>query len=189
MSRIAMIDQPSAGDEQQVLFNDMLAEFGGVPNIFKIVANSPVALRAFLGIGIIGKEGSLDAETRERIALALAQKNESEYCISAHTESGKKAGLSDSEIITARMGSSDNAHAAVAVKFALSLMEKKGDVGALELVEVRSSGYTESDIVEIFLHVGMNFLANMISKASRVELDSPTVTVLHAFHKGRKSKR
>jgi hypothetical protein len=43
-----------------------------VPNFLKVFANSPAALRAFLGLHGIAGEGSLDPQTRERIALALA---------------------------------------------------------------------------------------------------------------------
>jgi len=40
-----------------------------VPNFLKVFASSPSALRAFLGLHSIVGEGSLDAPTRERIAL------------------------------------------------------------------------------------------------------------------------
>jgi alkylhydroperoxidase family enzyme len=75
----------------------------------------------------------------------------------------------------ARAGTSEDAQAAIAVKFAQSLMENKGEISALELAEVRGAGYSESDIVEIITHVGMNFLTNILGKASRVEIDFPKV--------------
>ena len=45
--------------------------------------NGDAALKAFLGLHGIAGEGSLDPQTRERIALALAQQNSCEYCLSA----------------------------------------------------------------------------------------------------------
>ena len=77
----------------------------------------------------------------------------------------------------ARAGSSEDPQAAVAVKFARSLMENKGEIGALELAEVRSAGYGDADIVEIITHVGMNFLTNVFGKASRVDIDFPKVSL------------
>lgn len=44
-----------------------------------------------------------------------------------------------------------------------------------ELLEVRAAGYTDADIVEIITHVGINFLTNVLGKASRVEIDFPEV--------------
>lgn len=175
MSRIATIDKSNANDEQKALLDAIQGQLGMVPNFLKIFANSPVALRAFLGLHGVANAGSLDALTRERIALALAQHNGCEYCVSAHTAIGRKAGLSGDEMAAARAGTSGDAQAAVAVKFARSLMEKKGEVSAVELAQVRSAGYSESDIVEIITHVGMNFLTNVLGKASRVDIDFPKV--------------
>jgi uncharacterized peroxidase-related enzyme len=175
MSRIATIETATANDEQKALLDAIQGQLGMVPNFLKIFANSPVALRAFLGLHGVAGAGSLDALTRERIALALAQQNGCEYCVSAHTAIGRKTGLTGDEILAARNGVSEDAQAAVAVKFAQSLMEKKGEISTLELAEVRSAGYSESDIVEIITHVGMNFLTNILGKASRVEIDFPKV--------------
>ena len=150
---------------------------GGVPNFLRIFANSPAALRAFLGLYGIANEGSLDPQTRERIALALAQKNTCEYCVSAHTAFGQKAGLSKAEISANRTGESLDAKATVAVKLALSLAEHMGEITTAELIEARNAGYTDADIVEIITHVALNILTNMIGKASRVEIDFPKVAL------------
>ena len=175
MSRIAVIDQSNANPEQKTLLDAIQGRLGMVPNFLKVFANSPVALRGFLGLHGVANAGSLDAPTRERIALALAQQNGCEYCVSAHTAIGRKAGLSGNEIAAAREGTSDDARAAAAVRFAMSLMEKRGEVTTIELLEVRNAGYTDADIVEIIAHVGMNFLTNILGKASRVEIDFPKV--------------
>jgi uncharacterized peroxidase-related enzyme len=175
MSRIATIDHHNATEEQAALLDAIQSQLGSVPNFLKVFANSPVALRAFLGLHGIANAGSLDALTRGRIALALAQQNGCEYCVSAHTAIGRKSGLSTSEIAAARAGTSEDAQAAVAVRFARSLMDRRGEVSALELTEIRSAGYSESDIVEIITHVGMNFLTNVLGKAGRVDIDFPQV--------------
>ncbi|MBL8384016.1 MAG: carboxymuconolactone decarboxylase family protein [Burkholderiales bacterium] len=175
MNRIAIIDRASASAEQGALLDAIAARLGMVPNFLKVFANSPAALRAFLGLHGIAGEGSLDAATRERIALALAQENGCEYCVSAHTAIGRRAGLSVAEVASARAGSSSDARAAAAVRFALRLMDSRGEVTAAELLTVRNAGYTDADIVEIIVHVGMNFLTNMLGKASRVEIDFPKV--------------
>jgi uncharacterized peroxidase-related enzyme len=175
MSRINVIDHNNADAEQKELLDGVQTQLGMVPNFLKIFANSPSALRAFLGLHSIAGEGSLDHQTRERIALALAQKNSWEYCLSAHTAIGSKAGLNGAEIEANRAGTSQDAKAATAVKFARALAEHSGEVTTAEILEVRNAGYSESDIVEIITHVGMNILTNILGKASRVEIDFPKV--------------
>ena len=83
MSRINVIEKDNANPEQAELLEAIEAQLGMVPNFLKVFANSPAALRAFLGLHGIAGEGSLDAATRERIALTIAQKNECQYCVSA----------------------------------------------------------------------------------------------------------
>jgi AhpD family alkylhydroperoxidase len=93
MARINIVTPDSANPEQKALYDAIHAQLGMVPNFLKVFANSPAALKAFLGLHGIAGDGSLDPQTRERIALALAQQNSCEYCLSAHTAIGRKAGL------------------------------------------------------------------------------------------------
>ncbi|MGH8082706.1 MAG: carboxymuconolactone decarboxylase family protein [Lysobacter sp.] len=180
MSRIAVVQPETANAEQRELFDAIHAQLGTVPNFLKVFANSPAALRAFLGLYSIAGEGRLDAQSRERIALALAQQNSCEYCLSAHTALGKHAGLDAGEIQANRDGTSLDAKAAVAVKFARSLVEHRGEVTSAEVLEVRNAGFGDAEIVEIITHVGMNLLTNILGKASRVDIDFPKVSLANA---------
>lgn len=180
MSRINLVTTEAANPEQTALYEAIQGQLGMVPNFLKVFANSPAALRAFLGLHGIANEGSLDPQTRERIALGLAEQNACEYCVSAHSAIGRKAGLSSAEIEANRAGGSQDAKAAVAVKFARSLAEHNGEVTTAELLEIRNAGYDDSEIVEIITHVGMNVLTNILGKASRVEIDFPKVSLQQA---------
>ena len=180
MSRINTVDYQNADKEQAALYDAITTQLGTVPNFLKVFANSPAALRAFLGLHDIAGEGSLDPQTRERIALALAEQNACQYCVSAHTAIGRKAGLDDIEIEASRSGTSQDEKTAAAVSFAKSLVEHKGEVTNAEFDLVRDAGYSESDIVEIITHVGMNVLTNILAKASRVEIDFPKIELKDA---------
>lgn len=175
MARINIVTPESASAEQKALYEAIQAQLGMVPNFLKVFANSPAALKAFLGLHGLAGEGSLDPLTRERIALALAQQNSCEYCLSAHTAIGRKAGLSGDEIDANRSGTSRDGKAAVSVKFARSLVAHMGEITTAELQEMRDAGYSESDIVEVISHVGMNILTNLLGKAARVDIDFPKV--------------
>ena len=85
MSRINVVTSDNANAEQRELYAAINDKLGVVPNFLKVFANSPAALRGFLGLHGIADEGSLNPQTKERIALALAEKNACQYCVSAHT--------------------------------------------------------------------------------------------------------
>ena len=175
MARINLVTVDSANPEQKALYDAIQAQLGMVPNFLKVFANSPAALKAFLGLHSIAGEGSLDPQTRERIALALAQQNNCAFCLSAHTAIGRKTGLDNAEIAANRSGTSRDEKAAVAVRFARSLVAHMGEVTTDELLDMRNAGYSESDIVEVITHVGMNILTNLLGKAGRVDIDFPKV--------------
>jgi uncharacterized peroxidase-related enzyme len=177
MSRINLVTKDSANADQSALLDAIQAKLGMVPNFLKVLANSPDALRAFLGLHAIAETGSLDPQTRERIAVSIAQGNACEYCLSAHTAIGRKAGLTNDELEANRAGGSLDAKAAAAVAFAQALNSHVGDVTQAEIDAVRKAGYGDAEIVEIIAHVGMNILTNLVGKASQVDIDFPKVSL------------
>ena len=72
---------------------------------------------------------ALPAATRERIALAVAEINGCDYCLSAHTYLGKNlAKLDDAEIAANRRGGSNDPKADAAVRFAAKVVRERGHV-------------------------------------------------------------
>lgn len=175
-ANIAAAPEASRGSLEAV--NKML---GSVPNMFRIIANSPQALQGYLGLNGALVTGALDAKTRERIALAVAQVNGCSYCLAAHTYLGTNlARLSDAEIEANRRGTSEDQKAAVAVSFAVKLVSNRGKVAERDVAEVRAAGFSDAEIVEIVGHVAVNTLTNYINEALGTEIDFPTVDALAA---------
>lgn len=151
-------------------------QMGSVPNVFRVIANSPAALEGFLGLsGALGK-GSLDAKTRERIAIAVAEINGCGYCLSAHTYLGKNvAKLDDAEITANRSGASNDTKADAAVRFAAKIVHERGHVSDADVSAVKLAGYSDSDIVEIIAHVALNTLTNYVNEVAKTDIDFPVV--------------
>ena len=177
MSRInipATVDAAPAA--AQPLLSGVKAKLGSVPNLFRLLAVSPAALEGYLGLsGALGK-GSLDARTRERIALAVAEFNGCGYCTSAHAFIGKNmAGLSDAEIAANRNGGSTDDRAAAAVRFAVKVVETRGQVSDADVASIRLAGYSDAEVVEIVLHVALNTLTNYVNEVAETTIDFPAV--------------
>lgn len=149
---------------------------GVVPNLFRLVANSPAALEGYLGmLGALNK-GSLPAATRERIALAVAGVNGCSYCLSAHTYLGKNvAHLDESELEANRQGRSNDPKADAAVRFAVKVANERGHVSDADVRAVKAAGYDDAQVVEIVQHVGLNTWTNYINEVAQTEIDFPVV--------------
>jgi len=161
----------------QPLLHAVKKQLGVVPNLFRVVGNSPAALEGYLGLnGALGK-GELEAATRERIALAVAEVNGCDYCLSAHTYLGKNlAKLSDAEIAANRDGISTDSKADVAVRFAVKLVKARGHVSDIDVQAVKKAGYNDAQVIEIVLHVALNTLTNYVNEVAKTEIDFPVVT-------------
>ncbi len=177
MARVAVIDPQSATGEAKALLDAVESSLGMVPNFVRVLANSPAALGAFLGLHGIASAGALDPLTRERIALAVAEQNACQYCVSAHTAIGRKAGLDGAEMLANRQGRSSDVKAAASLNFASALVEHTGQVTAAEVEAVRAAGHSDAEIVEIIAHVAMNIFTNLLGKATQVEIDFPKVAL------------
>lgn len=180
MNRIPLVDPAQAEGKSKQLLDGVKAEVGMVPNLYRAAANSPAALDGLLGLsGALGA-GSLDAQLRERIALAVGETNGCEYCVSAHSVIGKGAGLSDDEIEAARRGTSSDERAEVAVAFARKVVETRGFVEDADIERVRGAGFDDGDIAEIVAHVALNTFTNTLNHVADTEIDFPRAPALAA---------
>jgi uncharacterized peroxidase-related enzyme len=177
MSRIptpATID--AAPSASRPLLETVKTQLGVAPNLFRMVANSPAALEGYVSLlGALGK-GSLPAATHERIALAVAELNSCDYCLSAHAYLGKSvAKLDASEMTANREGTSNDPKAAAAVEFAARVVRQKGHVSDEDVRGVKAAGYTDGEIVEIVQHVALNTWTNYINSVAGTAIDFPVV--------------
>ncbi len=178
MSRIATpASIQSSPAQSQPLLEAVQKQLGLVPNLFRVVGNSPAALEGYLGLsGALGK-GSLDARTRERLALAVASLNGCSYCLSAHSYLGKNlAKLDDVELEANRHGRSADAKADAALRFAARVVQERGHVTDADLQAVKMAGYGDAEVVEIVLHVALNTLTNYVNEVAKTVIDFPVVT-------------
>jgi uncharacterized peroxidase-related enzyme len=182
MSRIAtpatIADAPSAS---QPLLEAVKKQIGSVPNLFRMVSNSPAALEGYLGLsGALGK-GRLPAATRERIALAVAQINGCDYCLAAHSYMGKNlAKLDDAELLANRNGRSNDSKADAAVRFAVNVTNARGHVSDADVSAVKLAGYDDAQVIEIVLHVALNTWTNYINTVAATVVDFPAAAALAA---------
>ncbi len=180
MSRIATPASIAAAPAAaQPMLEAVNKQLGMVPNLFRLIANSPAALEGYLGLsGALGK-GTLPAKTRERVALAVAEINRCGYCLAAQSYLGKNlAKLDDAEILANRKGGSTDAKADAAVRFAVQVTQARGHVRDADLQAVKAAGYDDAQIVEIVVHVALNTLTNYINEVGQTEIDFPATHAL-----------
>jgi len=175
MNRVPLVTTATATTESKVLLDQIQNAFGGVPAMFQAVANSAAALKSMWGgFGALAG-GKLPAKLKEQLAVAIAERNECEYCLAAHTALGRKAGASEPEIADAQAGHSPDPQVAAVLVFALKVVERRAQLSDDDFAALRRAGFDDETIVEILAHVALNLFTNYINVALRVPVDFPAV--------------
>jgi uncharacterized peroxidase-related enzyme len=178
MSRLRTIDPATAAGKAKELLDAVKGKLGIVPNMTKVMANSPVVLESYLGFSAALSGGLLDAKTREKLALLTAQENSCDYCLSAHSAIGKMVGLNEAEIIASREGNGTDSKTTAALTFAKEVLDAKGQISESELAAARNAGLSDGEIAEIIAHVALNIFTNYFNIAAGVDIDFPKVSPL-----------
>ena len=87
MSRIAIPMRESVPAASQPILDAVHKQLGVVPNLFRLAAISPAVLTGMTSLsGALSR--ALDVKTRARIAIATAQVNGCDYCLSVRAYLG-----------------------------------------------------------------------------------------------------
>ena len=180
MERITPINLQAAQGRARELLDAVKAKLGLVPNMTRSMAVSLPVLEAYLGfIGALGR-GVLPARVREQLALDVGEANHCDYCVSAHSALGQHAGLTEQDVLDSRCGASTDPKEDVLLRFARTVVEKRGVVEDADLAAVREAGYGDAQIAEVVAHVGLNVFTNYFNHVAGTDLDFPKAPALPA---------
>lgn len=176
MSRITIPQADQIPSASLPLLEAVNRQLGVVPNLMKLVGNSPAALEGYLSLNGALSKSAIGAKTSERIALTVAELNGCGYCLSAHSYlASNLAKLDAGELNANRHGSSSDPKAAAALRFATQIVGTRGHVSDVELAAIKAAGYSEAEIIEIVLLVALNTLTNYVNNVAQTDIDFPEV--------------
>ena len=177
MSRIAPVVPANTDPKVAATLSQIKANLGNVPNVFALLANAPVALNGYLSLSKALSRGRLTARQREILALATAQENECQYCLSAHTALAEAVGLSETDTLKARFGNSDDPFERALTSFVKNIVRQRGLVSGQDLGLARKSGIDDGLMLEIVANVALHTLTNYANRLADTEIDAPLVEV------------
>lgn len=180
MSHVPLVARESATGTVRAQLDEIHDAFGTVPTMFRAVAQSPAALTSMWGSFGALAGGTLGAAVGEQIAVAVANRNACEYCLAAHTALGRKAGVTREALAAAQDGDSDDPRTAALLRFALAVVDQRGQVTSADVQAVRDQGWGDEHVVEVLAHVALNLFTNYVNIALAVPVDFPVVGLRRA---------
>jgi uncharacterized peroxidase-related enzyme len=173
---IRPVEPAAATGQAAELLSQTKAALGLVPNMAKVMATSPALLRSYLALAGAVSSGTLPAAVREQLAIATAQLNGCEYCLSAHTYIGAKIAKADAaELDAARRAESGDPHVAALLRLSNAIVHDAGDVGEAGIAAARAAGVTDEEIGEVVANLALNTLTNYFNVLAGVQNDWPAV--------------
>lgn len=172
MSDFKLHEKDAVSGDVKELYGAAEGKFGFVPNVLKVLAEAPAALKGYMTLsGLLG-ETSFSTEEQQLILLIVSAKNECEYCVAAHTGGSKGAGVSDGFIEAVRGGRpiSDDRLQALRV-FTETVMEKRGWLDDSDVQAFLDAGYTRQNILEVILAIAMKTISNYTNHIAETPLD------------------
>jgi len=175
MNRIHQIDPEQTTGKTKQLLDVVTAKLGRVPNLVRVISNSPAALEGYLSFSGALTKGVLPPKVREQLALTISEINGCDYCLSGHTVYATRAGLSPEEIAAARRAMATDGKVDAILKLARAIALQRGHVSDAEVQTARAAGITDVEMVEIIQHVALSTLTNYTNNFARTEVDFPPV--------------
>jgi uncharacterized peroxidase-related enzyme len=171
VARISLIEPENAAPEVKEIYEQKLR--GKPGNAQKAMAYRPEALKNFLSFyASVGR--SLDRKLYELIYIRVSLINQCGYCLQHHIASSKRAGLTPEDWEGLKQGSyarcSEKEQAALT--YAEKLTRSSHSVSDPDFTLLKKH-FTEAEIVDLHLLVGLANLTNRFTDPLGLELEFP----------------
>jgi alkylhydroperoxidase family enzyme len=135
------------------------------------MAGAPAVLRAYARFRSELRQGSLPLKTQQRVALAVAQHQNSDYALSMLQRTAREAGLGLDEIALAREFDSRDEREAALLRYVRALLDSDGAPKMHFHEEAREAGWEDEQILEVVAHVALGTFTNLVTRAGDVPRD------------------
>jgi len=174
MPRIPVHTVESAPEASRDALKTLGAKYGQVLNIHGEMAHSPAVLHAYRALqDVLREHATIDAKTREAIALAVGNEDNCAYCQAAHTGGGKAAGLTDDEMLAVRRGKAEDHKLDALLALAREFTANVGNTSDQTWQTALDAGWSKEQLTELTTHVTLNLMTNYFNHHVRTELDMP----------------
>jgi alkylhydroperoxidase family enzyme len=170
-SRFQVHDELTAPERSLPILKGAVSGGGQLSNFLGVLAGAPAVLRAYARFRSELRHGTLPLKTQQRIALAVAQHQNSEYWLSMLQRTAREAGLGLDEIALAREFDSKDQREATMLRYVRAVVEAGGAPSMHLHEEAREAGWEDEQILEAVSHVALASFQNLVTTAGNVPRD------------------
>ncbi len=173
MKNLEHLSFEEASNETKEIFTSLKEKMGQVPNVYATIGNSSKALRGILNLNTTLSEGEFSGKEVEAIALSVAQVNECNYCLAAHTTVGKMQGFTEDETVEIRTGEIKDEKLKALTELAKQITVTRGNPDQGLINNFFTAGYSKAALSELIGFIAVNTITNYINHLAETDIDFP----------------
>ena len=170
-SRFQVHDDLTAPERSVPVLKGAMSAGGQLSNIVGVLAGAPATLRAYARFRSELRNGTLSTMTQQRIALAVAQHQGSDYALATLQRTARETGLGLDEVALAREFDSRDEREATLLRYVKDLLTAEGPPALHRHEEAREAGWEDEQILEAVSHIALNSFMNLVTRAGDVPND------------------
>jgi uncharacterized peroxidase-related enzyme len=162
----------ATADSAEILKNIQQA-WGFVPNLHRILAESPAALEAYSTLWGIVEKTSFTPQERNIAYLAIIYENECTYCMAGHTNLSRMAKVDAAAIAAVREGRPiADAKLEALRQFAAKVTRQRGVVSEAEVAAFKAAGYGNGAVLDVLVLAATKLISNYTNHLAQTPNDA-----------------
>ncbi|MGM0658872.1 MAG: carboxymuconolactone decarboxylase family protein [Pseudomonadota bacterium] len=167
-----MLNKNNAPQDARDLLEKAEKNYGFIPNILGVMANSPALLEAYMSLSQIFEKTSFSAAEKQTVLLAVSTENDCGYCKSAHTAIAKMQNIDEAVLNAIASGDKlPDAKLDVLFNFTRTMVEKRGLPSDADLQAFFDAGYSEAQVQDVIVGIGMKTMSNYNNHIAETPVD------------------
>ena len=174
MSKFTLHNQDSAAPEAQPFLENSLKNFGMIPNLHAVMAESPALLEGYQVLHSLAQKSSLNKEELTVVWQAINVEHACHYCVPAHTAIANMMQV-DEDIVEALRNETPLKSEKLEVlrNTTLSMLRQRGVIDETILDTFYQAGYSRQNLLDIVLVMSQKVMSNYVNHLADTPVDEP----------------
>ena len=165
-------DTVSAPAASTGILDGVQKSWGLVPNLHRVLAESPAALEAYANLWGIAEKTGFTPQERNIVYIAIIYENECTYCMAGHTNLSRMAKVEPEAIIAVREGRPIADPRLEALRqFAAKVTRNRGVVSEADVSAFKLAGYDNRAMLDVLVLAATKLISNYTNHLAQTPLD------------------
>ena len=165
-------DSTTAPAASAAILEDVRNAWGFVPNLHRVLAESPAALEAYATLWTIAEKTAFTPVERNVAYLSIIYENECTYCMAGHSNLSRMAKVDDATIAAVRNGQPIGDAKLEALRvFAAQVTRNRGVVSPSDVAAFKNAGYSNQAILDVLVLAAAKLISNYTNHLAATPLD------------------